>query len=48
MLKYEANAALAQRLLKKAKKPNVVQVVLVEVNNLHTRNAQRWIRLSAD
>ncbi|KYN19756.1 hypothetical protein ALC57_07909 [Trachymyrmex cornetzi] len=43
----EANAALAQRLLEKAKEPNVVQA-LIEVNNLHTRNAQRWVRLSAD
>lgn len=39
-----ANAELARRLLEKAKESNVVQA-LVEAESLHTRNAQRWIRL---
>lgn len=41
-----ANAELAQRLLERAREPNVVQA-LVEAQNLHTRNAQRWVRLNA-
>lgn len=42
-----ADAQLAQRLLEKASEPNVVQA-LVEVENLNTRNAQRWVRLDAE
>ncbi|KYN50167.1 hypothetical protein ALC62_01022 [Cyphomyrmex costatus] len=41
-----ANAEMAQRLLERAREPNVVQA-LVEAENLHTRNAQRWVRLNA-
>lgn len=32
-------------MLERAKTPNIVQA-LVEVDNLHTRNAQRWVRLN--
>ncbi|KMQ97459.1 hypothetical protein RF55_2196 [Lasius niger] len=39
-----ANAELARQMLERAKTPNIVQA-LVEVDNLHTRNAQRWVRL---
>lgn len=41
-----ADGELAQRLLEKAKEPNVMRA-LVEVENLHTRNVQRWVRLDA-
>ncbi|KYN09188.1 hypothetical protein ALC57_18701 [Trachymyrmex cornetzi] len=43
----EANAQMAQQLLQKAREPNVVKA-LVEAKNLATRNAQRWVRLSAE
>lgn len=42
-----ADAALARQLLERAQEPNVVQA-LVEQENLHTRNAQRWVRLAAN
>ncbi|XP_025264350.1 uncharacterized protein LOC112637886 [Camponotus floridanus] len=38
------NAELARQMLERAKTPNIIQA-LVEVDNLHTRNAQRWVRL---
>lgn len=31
-------------MLETTKTPNIVQA-LIEVDNLHTRNAQRWVRL---
>lgn len=40
----ETNAELARQMLERAKTPNIIQA-LIEVNNLHTRNAQRWVRL---
>lgn len=43
----KANAELAQRLLEKAKEPNIIQA-LVKVENLAARNAQRWVRLDAE
>lgn len=43
----EANVNTAQRFLQRAREPNLVQA-LVEVDNLHTRNAQRWIRLNSE
>lgn len=42
-----ADAALAHQFLAKAQEPNIVQA-LVEVENLHTRNAERWVSLSAN
>lgn len=42
-----ADAAMAQQLLEKEKEPNVVQA-LVEAENLHTKNAHRWVRLNSD
>ncbi|XP_043469676.1 uncharacterized protein LOC122503266 [Leptopilina heterotoma] len=46
LIMRDVNADLAQHLLEKVNEVNVVQA-LVEVENLHTRNAQRWIRLDA-
>lgn len=40
------NAELARQMLERATTVNVVQA-RVEVDNLHTRNAQRWVRLEA-
>lgn len=40
------DAEMARKMLEKARSVNVVQA-LVEVDNLHTRNAQRWVRLNA-
>lgn len=42
----EADVNMARRILQEATKPNVVQA-LVEVDNLHTRNAQRWVSLNS-
>lgn len=42
-----ADAALAHQFLAKAQEPNIVQA-LVEVENLHTRNSERWVSLSAN
>ncbi|XP_029173786.1 uncharacterized protein LOC114942563 [Nylanderia fulva] len=42
-----ANVEMAQQLLDKVREPNVVQA-MVEVENLKTRNAQRWVRLDAE
>ncbi|RLU23819.1 hypothetical protein DMN91_004027 [Ooceraea biroi] len=39
------NAEMAQQLLGKAREPNVIQAL---VENLNTKNAQRWIRLDAE
>ncbi|KYQ53566.1 hypothetical protein ALC60_00093, partial [Trachymyrmex zeteki] len=40
-----ANVERANRMLEKAREPNVVQA-LVEVQNLRTRNAQRWVPIN--
>ena len=37
-------AALAHEFFAKSQEPNIVQA-LVEVENLHTRNAKRWVPL---
>lgn len=42
----EADVNMARQILQEATKPNVVQA-LVEVDNLHTRNAQRWVSLNS-
>lgn len=42
----ESNTAVAQQLLERARKPNVIQA-LVEAENLHTRNAHRWVHLNS-
>lgn len=42
-----ADEVLAHQFLEKAQEPNVVQA-LVEAENLHTRNAQRWMSLTAN
>lgn len=42
-----ADANKAYQLLARAQEPNVVQA-LVETENLHTRNAQRWVKLDAN
>ncbi|KAL1488844.1 hypothetical protein ABEB36_014639 [Hypothenemus hampei] len=41
-----ANIEMAQALLERRRQPNIVQA-RVEVKNLYTRNAQRWVRLNA-
>lgn len=43
----DCTAETARMLLQKAKEPNTVQAK-VEVEVLHTRNAQRWVTLSAN
>ncbi|KYN21785.1 hypothetical protein ALC57_05107 [Trachymyrmex cornetzi] len=42
-----ADANMAHQFLTKAQEPNVVQA-LVEAENLHTRNAGRWVSLAAN
>lgn len=42
----KANGELTRELLERARHVDVVEA-LVEVENLHTRNAQRWVRLNA-
>lgn len=41
-----ANAELARELLAKSRQPNVLQV-FVEMEQLHRRSAQRWIKLNS-
>ena len=42
-----ADAEKANHILLRAREPNAIQA-LVEAQNLHTRNAQRWYRLGAE